>query len=99
MAILARGLLRKSGSGAGRDEPARQVHHRRRRSHQIPNREAGGYPIPVDGPVGELLRAQGRHNMRPAHLHLLARNDGFKTLVSQFYAPDIRTSKLMCSSA
>ena len=28
-----------------------------------------GYPIPVDGPVGELLRAQGRHNMRPAHLH------------------------------
>ena len=28
-----------------------------------------GYPIPVDGPVGELLRAQGRANMRPAHLH------------------------------
>ncbi len=24
-----------------------------------------GYPIPIDGPVGELLRAQGRHNMRP----------------------------------
>ena len=24
-----------------------------------------GYPIPVDGPVGELVRAQGRHNMRP----------------------------------
>ncbi len=47
-----------------------------------------GYPIPVDGPVGELLRAQGRHNMRPAHLHLLARKDGFKTLVSQVYVPD-----------
>jgi hydroxyquinol 1,2-dioxygenase len=47
-----------------------------------------GYPIPVDGPVGELLRAQGRHNMRPAHLHVLAAKDGFKTLVSQVYVPD-----------
>jgi hydroxyquinol 1,2-dioxygenase len=47
-----------------------------------------GYPIPVDGPVGELLRAQGRHNMRPAHLHFLAVKDGFKTLISQVYSPD-----------
>jgi catechol 1,2-dioxygenase len=47
-----------------------------------------GYPIPVDGPVGELLRAQGRHNMRPAHLHFLARQDGFKTLISQVYVND-----------
>jgi len=47
-----------------------------------------GYPIPVDGPVGELLRAQGRHNMRPAHLHVLATKGGFKTLVSQVYVPD-----------
>jgi catechol 1,2-dioxygenase len=47
-----------------------------------------GYPIPVDGPVGELLRAQGRHNMRPAHLHVLAIKEGFKTLISQVYAPD-----------
>jgi catechol 1,2-dioxygenase len=47
-----------------------------------------GYPIPADGPVGELLRKQGRHNMRPAHLHVLADKDGFKTLVSQVYVPD-----------
>jgi len=47
-----------------------------------------GYPIPVDGPVGALLRKQGRHNMRPAHLHFLADKAGFKTLVSQVYAPD-----------
>jgi hydroxyquinol 1,2-dioxygenase len=47
-----------------------------------------GYPIPIDGPVGELLRAQGRHNMRPAHLHFLASKDGFKTLISQIYVPD-----------
>jgi catechol 1,2-dioxygenase len=47
-----------------------------------------GYPIPVDGPVGDLLRAQGRHNMRPAHLHFLASKDGFKTLISQIYRQD-----------
>jgi len=47
-----------------------------------------GYPIPIDGPVGELLRAQGRHNMRPAHLHFLAFKEGYKTLISQIYVPD-----------
>jgi hydroxyquinol 1,2-dioxygenase len=47
-----------------------------------------GYPIPIDGPVGALLRAQGRHNMRPAHLHFLIYKTGFKTLISQVYAPD-----------
>jgi hydroxyquinol 1,2-dioxygenase len=47
-----------------------------------------GYPIPIDGPVGELLRAQGRHNMRPAHVHFLAYKEGFKTLISQVYDPD-----------
>ena len=58
-----------------------------------------GYPIPVDGPVGDLLRAQGRHNMRPAHLHFLAYKPGYKTLVSQIYPPDDNTSIATCSSA
>jgi catechol 1,2-dioxygenase len=47
-----------------------------------------GYPIPIDGPVGEFLLAQRRHNMRPAHLHFLAAKDGFKTLISQIYVAD-----------
>jgi hydroxyquinol 1,2-dioxygenase len=47
-----------------------------------------GYPIPVDGPVGELIRAQGRHNMRPAHLHFLIYKPGYKTHVSQVYVND-----------
>lgn len=47
-----------------------------------------GYPIPVDGPVGALLRAAGRHNMRPAHLHFLVYKTGFKTLISQVYDPE-----------
>ena len=47
-----------------------------------------GYPIPVDGPVGELVRAAGRHNYRPAHLHFMIVKPGFKTLISQIYVPD-----------
>jgi catechol 1,2-dioxygenase len=44
-----------------------------------------GYPIPINGPVGDLIRAQGRHNYRPAHLHFLIYKTGFKTLISQVY--------------
>jgi len=47
-----------------------------------------GYPIPVDGPVGELLRQQGRHNMRPAHIHFLIFKPGYKTQFSQVYSSD-----------
>jgi hydroxyquinol 1,2-dioxygenase len=47
-----------------------------------------GYPIPVSGPVGDLLRAQGRHNMRPAHIHFLIYKPGFKTQFSQVYSSD-----------
>jgi catechol 1,2-dioxygenase len=47
-----------------------------------------GYPIPVDGPVGDLIRAQGRHNMRPAHLHFLIYKPGYKTHISQVYVND-----------
>lgn len=46
-----------------------------------------GYPIPIDGPVGDLLRAAKRHNFRPAHLHFLIFKPGFKTLISQIYDP------------
>ena len=47
-----------------------------------------GYPIPVDGPVGDVLRMQGRHNMRPAHLHVLIYKPGYKTHISQVYVND-----------
>ena len=47
-----------------------------------------GYPIPIDGPVGDLVRATGRHNYRPAHLHFLIYKPGFKTLISQIYVND-----------
>jgi catechol 1,2-dioxygenase len=47
-----------------------------------------GYPIPIDGPVGDLIRASGRHHYRPAHLHFLIFKPGFKTLISQIYVND-----------
>ena len=36
----------------------------------------GPYPIPTDGPVGELLQACGRHPMRPGHLHFIITAEG-----------------------
>jgi protocatechuate 3,4-dioxygenase beta subunit len=47
-----------------------------------------GYPIPIDGPVGELVKATRRHHYRPAHLHFMIYKPGFKTLISQVYTPD-----------
>jgi hydroxyquinol 1,2-dioxygenase len=47
-----------------------------------------GYPIPVNGPVGVFLRLQGRHNLRPAHIHFMIRKPGFKTQFSQVYSSD-----------
>jgi hydroxyquinol 1,2-dioxygenase len=47
-----------------------------------------GYPIPLSGPVGDLLSAQGRHNMRPAHIHFMIYKPGFKTQFSQVYSSD-----------
>lgn len=47
-----------------------------------------GYPVPMGGPVGELLTAQKRHPFRPAHLHALIYRRGFKTIASQLYSHD-----------
>lgn len=46
------------------------------------------YPIPDDGPVGQLLRALGRHPYRPAHLHYIIKADGFETLTTHIFDPD-----------
>ena len=43
------------------------------------------YPIPADGPVGDLLAAAGRGPMRPAHLHFLVTAPGHRTLVTHAF--------------
>ena len=47
-----------------------------------------GYPVPPDTVTEELLVAQGRHIMRPAHLHSLIYKPGFKSQASQVYSAD-----------
>jgi len=44
------------------------------------------YPIPGDGPVGELLLKLNRHNMRPNHLHIMVDAPGYRRLVTALYA-------------
>jgi hydroxyquinol 1,2-dioxygenase len=46
---------------------------------------AVAYPIPVDGPVGDLLRATGRHPWRPAHLHFMIKAKQYQTLVTHVF--------------
>ena len=43
------------------------------------------YSIPDDGPVGQLLRALGRHPFRPAHIHLLISADGFVPVTTHLF--------------
>jgi hydroxyquinol 1,2-dioxygenase len=43
------------------------------------------YPIPDDGPVGELLAATGRTPMRPAHLHFKVDAPGHRTLITHIF--------------
>ncbi len=47
-----------------------------------------GYSIPMDGPVGGMVRAQGRHGMRPAHIHFLVGAPGYRELVTALYLRD-----------
>ncbi len=44
------------------------------------------YPVPADGPVGELLSATGRHPWRPAHVHFRIAADGYSPLVTHIFA-------------
>jgi hydroxyquinol 1,2-dioxygenase len=43
------------------------------------------YAIPNDGPVGQLLRALGRHPFRPAHIHLLISAEGFVPVITHLF--------------
>ncbi|KAF4564530.1 hypothetical protein EYR40_010695 [Pleurotus pulmonarius] len=43
------------------------------------------YPIPGDGPVGELLMTLNRHNMRPAHIHITVEAPGYRKLTTALY--------------
>ncbi len=46
------------------------------------------YTIPDDGPVGAMLSACGRHPWRPAHIHMIVRADGYRTLTTHIFDAD-----------
>lgn len=46
------------------------------------------YSIPGDGPAGDLLFANGRHNWRPAHVHFMVQAPGYKTVITHLFDAD-----------
>jgi len=46
------------------------------------------YPIPDDGPVGELLAATARHPYRPAHLHFIVSAPGYRPVTTHVFVAD-----------
>jgi hydroxyquinol 1,2-dioxygenase len=46
------------------------------------------YPIPYDGPVGQMLDATGRHPWRPAHIHMIVRAPGYRTVTTHIFDRD-----------
>ncbi len=43
------------------------------------------YPIPYDGPVGQMIQATARHPWRPAHLHFMISAKGHEKLVTHVF--------------
>jgi hydroxyquinol 1,2-dioxygenase len=44
-----------------------------------------GYSIPMDGPVGELIRQTDISHFRPAHVHFLLNVPGFRPLITHLF--------------
>lgn len=54
-------------------------------NYQINTIRPTKYPIPTDGPVGDLLRATNRHPWRPAHVHAIVSKPGYATLTTHLF--------------
>lgn len=46
------------------------------------------YTVPVDGPVGDLLRAARRHAWRPAHFHFIVSAPGYVSITTELFFAD-----------
>jgi hydroxyquinol 1,2-dioxygenase len=44
------------------------------------------YPVPSDGPVGDMLRAMGRHPFRPGHIHMIVSAEGHHPVTTHLFA-------------
>lgn len=52
---------------------------------EISTIEPAPYQIPTDGPTGKLIEAADWHPWRPAHLHLIVRAPGYRSITTQLY--------------
>ncbi len=43
------------------------------------------YSIPMDGPVGDLVRQTGNHHMRPAHMHAIVSAPGHQQVITHVF--------------
>jgi hydroxyquinol 1,2-dioxygenase len=43
------------------------------------------YSIPMDGPVGDLVRATGDNHMRPAHMHAIVSAPGYQQVITHAF--------------
>jgi hydroxyquinol 1,2-dioxygenase len=46
------------------------------------------YPVPTDGPVGDMLRKMGRHPNRPGHIHMIVSAPGYQTVATHLFVKD-----------
>jgi len=46
------------------------------------------YPVPTDGPCGEIMRAAHRSEMRPQHVHFWFHAQGYQPLITQLFLRD-----------
>ena len=46
------------------------------------------YPIPSDGPVGDMLKATRRSIYRPAHIHFWVSAPGHRAVITELYTRD-----------
>jgi hydroxyquinol 1,2-dioxygenase len=51
-------------------------------------RKPVAYPVPTDGPVGQLLSKSGREPMRPAHIHFIISAPGYQPVTTQVFTHD-----------
>jgi len=61
------------------------LHANRKGEYHFRSILAEAYPIPDDGPVGDMLRATKRHPWRPAHLHFMIKAPGYETLITHVF--------------
>lgn len=61
------------------------LHSRADGSYDFQSIVAEAYPIPTDGPVGQMLEATRRSAWRPAHLHFMIQAPGYQTLITHVF--------------